>query len=876
MRTPSLRFLALFSILTFVGCPSEEEEVDPGPDCEEQIYGPDTDLDGWGDARVSLAACEAPPGWILQLGDCVDTDATIHPEAEEICDELDNNCNGSADEGVRHDFHPDVDGDGFGDPTRTVEACFPPDGYVLNADDCDDADAELGAPRTWCQDFDGDGHGLEEGATLDCFEQPGLMSLCDDCNDFNSQVSPSANERCNNADSDCNGLIDDQAVNAREYHPDADGDTWGDANITQLACASTAPVDWIQRGLDCDDAEAAVNPGADEVCDGIDNDCDGIDTADLDGDNFDDADCGGTDCDDTNALVRPNANEVCDGLDNNCDGLVDPPGISGSTWHYEDLDLDGFGNSAVGLRLCAAVPGWAPNRTDCDDTEPLAFPGGVEVCDGIDNNCEDGIDEVDDDGDGASPLACGGGDCDDTDPLVGPSAPEICDNGVDDDCDLTDNGCELIGLVDVVAQAEQTIIGPGSRYCGSRAYELGDLDGDGFDEWSLGCTGSWSGLYVRYGPVYSGNTLLTTAAGSLRTTAHGADAGDLDGDGIGDIAVASASHGVVDVMQGAPTGTLNTAVLYDLRFSGDKLDGMGHSVAIGDWDGDGSNDVAIGLYLDDGAATNAGAVVVHDGPFTYGGPAIDAVVAATGTLEGELAYDYAGLRLENAGDLDGDGSEDLLVAARQADGGAVDAGAVYVVAAAATGTASLSTARARLLGSTAGEEAGWSMDGGVDVTGDGVPEILVGAPKEGTNGTLAGAAYLVDGTLTGDVDLATQSLATFLGAAPGDEAGYSVAFAGDVNGDGDEDYLIGAPFSATAGFDAGSAYLVYGPVSGVVDLTTADGEIQGATPNDKAGTVVVGVGDYNGDGFDDLVVTTPGYTSASRGSGHLLLGSGGL
>ena len=875
MRTPSVRLSCLFSLLALIGCPSDEEVVDE-PDCEEQIYGPDTDLDGWGDERVTIAACEAPPGWILQLGDCVDTDATIHPNGEELCDELDNNCNGSVDEGVTHFFHPDVDGDGFGDPTRTVEACFPPEGHVLNDDDCDDLDPELGEPRSWCNDFDGDGHGLEEGAELSCFEQPGMLSVCDDCNDFNAQVSPSAEERCNNDDDDCNGLIDDEAVNMRDYHPDADADGWGDSNITQLACASNRPQDWIQREGDCDDTDATVNPEAVEVCDGIDNDCDGIDTADLDGDNFDDVNCGGTDCDDTNALVRPNANEVCDGLDNNCDGVVDPPGISGSSWHYADTDLDLYGDSTVGLRLCATVAGWTTNRTDCDDTEPLAFPGNPEVCDAIDNDCAGGVDDVDDDGDGAAPLACGGGDCDDTDPNVGPSASEICDNGIDDDCDATDNGCELMGVVDVVVDSEESIVGPGSRYCGTRAYELGDLDGDGFAEWSLGCTGNYGGLYVRYGPNNTSPTFLQTTAGSLRTTAHGADGGDLDGDGLGDIALSSASHGVLDVMQGAPTGTLNTAQLYDLRFTGDKTQGMGHSVAIGDWDGDGDNDLAIGLYLDDGSATNAGAVYVHDGPFTYGGPDVDAVVAAAGTLQGELAYDFAGLRLENAGDLDADGSDDLLVAARQADGGAVDGGAVYVVSAAVAGTASLSTARARLLGSGAGDEAGWSMDGGVDVTGDGVPEILVGAPKEGTNGTLAGAAYLVDGSLTGDVDLATQSLAVFLGAAAGEEAGWSVAFAGDVNGDGDEDFLVGAPHAAGGGLDSGTAYLVYGPVSGTVDLATADAEIQGTSPNDLAGLIVVGVGDYNGDGFDDIVVTAPGYTTPSRGSGHLLLGSGGL
>jgi hypothetical protein len=833
-------------------------------------------MDGWGDDRVSIAACEAPTGWILQLGDCLDTDATVHPTAEELCDELDNNCNGSVDEGVTHFFHPDVDGDGFGEPTVTVDACFPPEGYVLNADDCDDTDPEVGEPSSWCSDFDGDGVGSAAGAELSCEQQPGLLTICDDCDDFNAQVFPGAEERCNNSDDDCDGLVDNEAVNAREWHPDEDGDTWGDENITVLACNSNRPPDWIRRGRDCDDVSVAINPAATEVCDGVDNNCDGTDTADIDGDRFDDIDCGGTDCDDTNALIRPNANEICDGLDNNCDGVIDPPGISGTTWHYEDADLDLFGNSSVGLRLCATVPGWTTNRTDCDDTEATVYPGAPEVCDTLDNDCNNIVDDVDVDGDGAYPLACGGDDCDDNDPNVGPNATEICDNGIDDDCDTTDSGCLLDGIIDVVARADQSIYGPNGRYCGSRAYALGDLDLDGFAEWTVGCTGNYGGLYVRYGPNATSQAFLSTTQGGLRTTAHGAAAGDLDGDTLGDIALASAQSGSVDIMQGAPTGTLNTATLYDLRFTGSVAQGMGHSVAIGDWDGDGSNDIAIGLYLDDGGAINAGAVYLHEGPFTYGGGLIDTVLAATGVLEGELAYDLAGLRIENAGDVDGNGSDDLLVAARQADGGAIDAGVVYVVAAPTTGTVSLSTARARLLGSTAGDEAGWSIDGGVDVTGDGVPDILVGAPKEGTNGVLAGAAYLVDGSLTGDIDLATGSLAVFLGSGPGEEAGRSVSFAGDVDGDGFQDFLIGAPFASGAGVDSGAAYLVYGPVAGIVDLNTADAEIRGATANDGAGTIVVGVGDVDNDGFDDIVVTTPGYIYPSRGSGHLLLGSAGL
>jgi len=213
---------------------------------------------------------------------------------------------------------------------------------------------------------------------------------------------------------------------------DADGD--GHAALGDVACS----------GTDCDDTNSAIYPGASEVCaDGIDQNCSGYDLLtdfDQDGDlslacggadcdDFDnsrnsliDADADGfvacDDCDDGNASVNPSAPEICDGNDNDCDDLGD------------DLtDADGDGAT-----LCDG---------DCDDGDATSLPGAPEICgDGNDNDCDGSAENLDADGDTYIAAACGGLDCDDTDTAVSPDALELCD-GIDSDCDGNDDAFDL-------------------------------------------------------------------------------------------------------------------------------------------------------------------------------------------------------------------------------------------------------------------------------------------------------------------------------------------------------------------------------------------------------------------------------------------------
>lgn len=205
-------------------------------------------------------------------------------------------------------YYPDVDGDGYGDMTKSMDACDAPDGYITRGGDCDDGDAKI---------------------------HPGVAEVCD------------------GKDNDCNGQTDDADANVapttqHAYYKDGDGDGYGDTATKKLACA--APAGYVDKDADCDDTDAAVHPGAVEVCDHVDN---------------------------------------------NCNGLVDAadPDIDASTEvsYYTDADHDGYGVGAAKL-ACDAPSGTVKVMGDCNDADASAHPNGTETCDGVDNDCDGSVD----------------------------------------------------------------------------------------------------------------------------------------------------------------------------------------------------------------------------------------------------------------------------------------------------------------------------------------------------------------------------------------------------------------------------------------------------------------------------------------------------
>ena len=404
----------------------------------------DSDGDGFGDPDLMLEGCDPGDGFVDVAGDCNDGLPDVHPDAEEVCNERDDNCDGSVDEGVTSVYFADGDGDGFGRLDATTEACFEPPGYAAAAGDCDDGqpsvnpgavelcntlddncdgvvdEATAADASTWYADTDADGFGDAASSTRACAVPAGFVTDATDCDDSATTTYPGAAEYCDGHDDNCDGVVDeDTAVDAPAWYRDADGDSYGNATVSARAC--TAPTGYVVLGSDCDDTDAAISPGATEVCNDIDDDCDSLvddnDSTvsgtstfyeDSDGDGFGDlsstrAACDApagtvtdaTDCDDTLAAVNPGATEVCNSLDDDCDGDIDDAdsSVQGETTWYIDYDSDGAGSDTFTTDACVAPTGYVADADDCDDSDATVYPGASEQCDGDDDDCDGDIDE---------------------------------------------------------------------------------------------------------------------------------------------------------------------------------------------------------------------------------------------------------------------------------------------------------------------------------------------------------------------------------------------------------------------------------------------------------------------------------------------------
>jgi len=291
----------------------------------------------------------------------------------------------------------------------------------------------------------------------------------------------------------------------------------------------------------------------------------------------------------------------------------------------------------------------------------------------------------------------------------------------------------------------------------------------------------------------------------------------------------------------------------------------------GDYDNDGRADFLIGAYESDGSAAAAGAVYLVYGPASG---TIDLSFADSRIL-GIAAGDWAGFSVGSVGDVNGDGDDDLVIGAPFAHPDGSYVGAAYLVYGPPDdGDMSLSDAARVYTGINPGDRAGFSVAGVGDINGDGRGDILVGAPNNDAGAEESGAAYLVSGNASSAT--LSDSLAVFVGENGDDHVGSAVDGAGDINGDGNLDLLIGADRDDYADSDAGGAYVVMGPIVGSFDLYEAEGKVIGEAADDHAGGSVAGAGDTDGDGFDDFVVGAPGndFIDDNAGAAYLIYGGG--
>jgi hypothetical protein len=802
--------------------------------------------------------------------DCDDSNRDVHPDAIEFCDGIDNDCDGDADSNALdlRTWYRDADEDGYGSPSTEVPllSCFPPDGYVGDATDCNDDITQDGAainPRTeWYRDEDGDGYGDPYNIVTTCIQIPGLVAPSDndrdDCDDSDPTLNPDT-----------------------EWWKDADGDGFGDPSTVDYQCWVPAdiPDGWLRgedEAPDCDDTEATVKPGAASAEPTLctqDLDQDGYGTDSPSSPDHD----AGTDCDDDNHEVSPMATELWwDEVQNNCSTPINTVSISSADISRPGSNLgDTLGKAVAGIGFFSqCYPGHA-SCTDVGQKPEFAISAPGESSLSASNGALYLINNPSSD---TSVFATFHGSSDINRLGIKISgAGDLNDDGFDDVIvgtqddyayvlygDRTGDGARFsslgrdhssIHVTVYVAESEGDQLGFGIA-------SIGHFTGDGTPDIALGAyaaspRGDASGhVYIfpdaDYHSTVNLNEIKTGWDGTMSTDTGGAWSDFEEPDtGAGGVETTTPPPiWVVEPQEGS------TALHFGWDIAG-----------LGDFNGDGADDMVIGAPGADFILDDAGRVYLmlgspeadageagseasgdtggaHDTPSTTirTEPGFSHSIYADDLVwvDGKFEGDRLGATVGRAGDVDGDGLNDLTLSA--------------------VGTATSPTPGRVYVWFGANGDVG--EDGGVAV--DSAADLII-EPDDA----------LGPGNFGFAVDSAGPTLHVPEGSAPG-----------DLNGDGFGDLLIGSPEVADPGYDAGRVYLVYGgsdlvgtwEITDLVGASASSERRTGAVFTGESpyqlGYSVAGPGDLDGDDMSDLLLGAPGADLTATGAGATFFFSG--
>ena len=447
-------------------------------------------------------------------------------------------------------------------------------------------------------------------------------------------------------------------------------------------------------------------------------------------------------------------------------------------------------------------------------------------------------------------------DCDDQDPAVHPSTKETCGNGRDDNCNGTADGCDWSGELvldgtQLTTTGDDSAIGVTLAVCDANADGVGDVVVG-----APGYQGNTGAVYVFHGPIREDRD-VKDAEYALLGTQEDLRAGlsvdcrrDVDGDGVPDIVVGEPgtmgpSHpGTVYVVTGGGTGRRPLAEeASSIWIGSDASDRLGSAVVAIDADGDETDELAVGSLTSEGTYRFGVAYLFEDA-----GPGEHDAEAALAHVYGDDG-DRLGALVGNAGDLDGDGMEELVLT-----GWDHELAEVLVFGAPLVGPIPKSEVDVRIVGGPS--NVWWTGIDHADLDGDGRDDLLVGNSQHDADD---GAAYAFFSPIGRDTDPASADLRILGPVKEHDGAGSDVTSPGDVDGDGSQDLLVGAS-------GGGTVYLLYGGGPGLYPLEkTAQAWWHAKDSRSWAGATVA-AGDVTGDGIVEFLIGSPGDGDVDEGS----------